>query len=117
MASKGCSGGPVRVILLCPDSDLSFVLVRLECVAVTIAELNSMVQQGERSKVGKSSFLYSSLFSWASYAASEVLICAESAWKRTKSGTRSFHPPCLGMKIKLKTHKDYNCLFGVSLLE
>lgn len=117
MTSKGCGGGAVRVISLCPDSDLPFVLVRLECVAVTIAELNSMVQQGEWTKVGKSSFLCSSLFSWASYAASEVLICAESAWKRTKSGTRPFHPPCLGMKIKLKTHKDYNCLFGVLLLE
>ena len=78
---------------------------------------NSVLQEGERSEVGKSSFLCSCLFSWALYAASEVLICGESAWKCTKSGTRPFHPPCLGMKLKLKPHNDCNCLFSVLLLE
>lgn len=71
--------------------------------------VDNLVQKGKWSKQSKNSFLCSFLFSWAVYAASEVLICAELVCKCTKSGTRPFHSPCLGMKIKLKIHKDYNC--------
>lgn len=93
-------------------TDLLFVLVWLECVADTTAELGN-----EWSTVGQSSFLCFWLFSWNLYAASKVLICAKSAWKHTKSGTWPFCPPCVGMKIKQKTHRDDNWLCGVLLLE
>lgn len=93
-------------------TDLPFVLARLECVAGTIAE-----PEDERSTVGKCSFWCFWLFSWTLYAASEASIWAESAWKHTKSGTWPFCPPCIGMKIKLKIHREYNCFCGVLLLE
>lgn len=43
-------GEQVRVISLCPNSDLLFVLVRLECVAVTTAELIVWYKRASRVK-------------------------------------------------------------------
>lgn len=109
-------GGHVRVLSLHPLSHLPFVLVCLECVTATTAELTAWYKRVSAVN-SKSGFLRSCLFSWTSYAASEVLICAESAWKHSESGTRPFHPPYLGIKIRLRNHRDYNCLSGISLLE